>query len=115
MGNGVCRECRGAMTWTRKPKIFCSAPCRQAHTNRRRDRGEKLYDLFMALRYKRDAARRRDVWTKLCRLAESFRDEDVASGIDSTLPLDRQLEKMAHLSGQKLVKVIRRADDRRPE
>lgn len=105
MGKGICRECGAEMTWTRKPKFFCSSACRQEHTNRRRDRGAQMYDLFMALRYDRQNAKGKEVWTKLCRLAEKFHDDDLVQGRESTIPLERVLEQHSYLAAQTLVKV----------
>lgn len=76
MRKGKCRECGCEMTSTRKPKTFCSSECRTAHTNRRRDRGAQLYDLFMAMRYERELAVKLHVWTTMCQLAAEWRRED---------------------------------------
>ncbi len=76
MRKGKCRECGCEMTSTRKPKTFCSSECRTAHTNRRRDRGAQLYDLFMAMRYERSLAIKFGVWTTMCQLAAEWRRED---------------------------------------
>lgn len=108
MRKGTCRECGTATESTRKPKIFCSAVCLNTHTNRRRERGAQLYDLFMAVRYDRAKAKDLNAWTKLCRLAESFHDEDLATGRQSTLDLATVLEKRADLGAQKVVKPKRR-------
>lgn len=108
MGKGVCRECGAAMSWSRKPKIFCNAACRSAHTNRRRERGAQLYDLFMAVRYDRETARETGAWTKLCRMAESFHDADIIEGRNSAIPVRQALAQHSHLNATKLVK-------RRPE
>lgn len=108
MRKGICRECKCETESTRKPKIFCSAACRDAHTNRRKERGAQLYDLFMAVRYDRANAKRLNAWTKLCRMAEAFHDEDLEAGITSTLDLETVLEKRAYLGAQKVVKKSRR-------
>jgi hypothetical protein len=79
MAKACCAECgKGGeeMVSTRKPKTFCSSACRMAHTNRRRERGAELYDLFMALRYERELANKLGVWTMICKLAAEWVAED---------------------------------------
>ena len=44
----VCEECGKAFTRVRTTKLFCSAVCRQAFNQRRRERGAELYDAFMS-------------------------------------------------------------------
>jgi hypothetical protein len=77
-----CRECGkdAGKAPAGRSKFFCSTPCRQAWNNRRRDRGAELYDLFMAMRYDRDAAKDADAWTKMCRMAQLFHEEDQRAG-----------------------------------
>lgn len=43
-------------------------------------RGADLYDCFMALRYDREAAKDAGLWALMCRMAQSFHDEDKAAG-----------------------------------
>lgn len=76
MRKGTCRECGCQTISTRKPKDFCTSACRTNHTNRRRERGAQLYDLFMAMRYERELAVKLHVWTTMCQLAAEWRRED---------------------------------------
>lgn len=71
----ACLEC-GAPTPKRGD--FCSAGCRTDFNNRRRTRGAELYDLYMAHRFERDAAKALGVFQAVNRLASNFRDEDKA-------------------------------------
>lgn len=71
-----CRECGKPVEAKRNTKAFCCTGCRTAFNNRRIQRGGELYDLFMAVRYDRDKAKELELWTKLCRMAQTFREED---------------------------------------
>ena len=75
-----CKECGAEVSSANpaRPKLFCDKACRNAHLNRRRDRGAELYDLFMALRFERDRAAAANVWTLLCDRASAYRDSDKA-------------------------------------
>lgn len=75
-----CRECNGEFKATRSDAQFCGQQCRTDYTNRRRERGAKLYDLFMISRYDRTAAKRDNVWSLMCRMAEQWNAEDKADG-----------------------------------
>jgi len=69
----ACLECA-------KPKQergdFCSTRCRQKFNNRRKLRGAELYDLYMALRFEREAAKDLGVFQLINRMASNFRQED---------------------------------------
>lgn len=73
-----CQECGTAYTARKADQRFCSTACCKVFNNRRMRRGALLYDLFMALRYERKAAYAMGVWKAACRLAEGWRDEDIA-------------------------------------
>lgn len=75
---GTCRECGAEHTSPKAGKLFCSGPCRQTFNNRRLQRGAELYDAFMVIRNQRAIASDRKMWSVMCRMAEYFRDEDVA-------------------------------------
>jgi predicted nucleic acid-binding Zn ribbon protein len=70
-----CLECGGPCETKGE---FCSRACRDDFGNRRKRRGEKLYDLFMALRWDRENATRLGVWRTLNRMSSDFRAEDRA-------------------------------------
>lgn len=70
-----CREC--GHFHDKAKAAFCCTPCRQAWNNRRMQRGAQLYDLFMAVRYQRGLAKVHSLWSIVCRLAQSWREEDV--------------------------------------
>lgn len=78
----VCAECGsdlatpGQNTKMSPTKKFCSAPCRMGFNNRRRDRGAELYDLFMNLRFNREASAKRQVWSLMCSMASAYNDAD---------------------------------------
>lgn len=74
----TCAECSTPYTATRSHSRFCSVKCRREFNNRRQVRGAQLYDLIMLMRYQRAEAKRLQIWTKLCRIAEMFRDEDIS-------------------------------------
>lgn len=57
-------------------KRFCGQPCRLKFNNRRLQRGAELYDLFMSMRYDREAAKRLGVWALMCRMAQQMREDD---------------------------------------
>lgn len=69
-----CREC-GVQHNTKG--AFCCTPCRQSWNNRRLQRGAALYDLFMIVRYQRGVAKLYGIWTIVCRVAQTWREEDV--------------------------------------
>jgi len=67
---------------------FIDAEARQAWNNRRKVRGSQLYDLFMAYRYDRQAAKALGLFSQLCKLAQAWRDEDKMVGRTSFEPLE---------------------------
>jgi hypothetical protein len=71
----ACQEC-GKETRSKGP--FCSAACRYAFNNRRKQRGAELYDFFMDIRHNRDVASKNGLWQKACRLASNWKAEDDA-------------------------------------
>ncbi|MCW6509798.1 hypothetical protein [Lichenifustis flavocetrariae] len=71
-----CLECGAAYQTDKQTSQFCSAACRRAYNNRRQTRGAELYDLFMAHRFDRSAARALRVLSMLNRLASMYREED---------------------------------------
>lgn len=80
----VCRECLTPLEAGHKAsRAFCSDTCKAKWNNRRKSRGADIYDLWMAMRYERDEAKRLGVWKEMCRLSERWHDEDEASGVKS--------------------------------
>lgn len=77
-GQRLCAECGKPYTARREASRFCCPQCRTDFLNRRNMRGAIAYDLFMALRFERDDARRKQVWSAMCRLAADWRNEDNA-------------------------------------
>lgn len=78
-GHRTCCECGTVYAPGRAHEsFFCSSDCRQAWNNRRAKRGAELYDLFMALRYERGLSQVLGLWSLICRMAQAWRDEDVA-------------------------------------
>jgi hypothetical protein len=74
-----CRECGSdiiVVDYNVARREFCSATCRSAFHNRRKQRGAELYSLVMAMRFDRDRAREDGAWSLLCRMASSFKAED---------------------------------------
>lgn len=78
----TCLECRAPIIQPSRggEKRFCCHAHRKAFNNRRSMRGAQMYDLFMAMRYDRQAASDAGVWGYICRMAEQWHDEDVAAG-----------------------------------
>lgn len=79
----ICKECEAAAMATKPGTQFCSQACRTNFTNRRRDRGAILYDLFMAHRYDRARAKEQELFKLMCRAAEEFNRQDKADGRQS--------------------------------
>lgn len=80
MSQTSCRECGSAIVDVRAVAVFCSSACRHAFNNRRSVRGAVLYDLWMALRYDRGAAKAYKIFTLMCALGQQYRQEDVERG-----------------------------------
>ncbi len=94
----VCRECGADLTGRKTGAGFCGRPCRNAYTNRRSERGRQFYDLFMAIRYERKLAKELELWTKLCRMAQDFKEEDDAHGRKSWQDVREVIAKRPDLS-----------------
>lgn len=73
----ICRECGEEFSDAREATVFCKSACRHAFNNRRAARGAVLYDLFMALRYDRGAAKAFKVYSLMCALGKQYREEDL--------------------------------------
>lgn len=71
-----CDECGKDIEVRARPKRFCSDACRWAWTNRRKDRGSQIYDLFMNSRFNRKEASDKGVWAIMCRMASNWKHED---------------------------------------
>lgn len=56
---------------------FCCPDDKRKFNNRRMLRGALVYDFLMASRYERGLAKTLKAWGALCRLAQTFREEDV--------------------------------------
>lgn len=79
-----CRECQKPLDASLKANAtFCGIPCKAKWNNRRKNRGADLYDLWMAMRYERDEAKRHEVWKEMCRLSEGWKADDDKQGIKS--------------------------------
>ena len=73
----TCKECDAALPAdAHKGKEFCSKGCRNSWTNRRRDRGAELYDLFMRHRFERKESKDEKLWTIMCEMAKHWHDLD---------------------------------------
>ncbi len=73
-----CLNCGSRfLAGTRRPE-FCGTPCIKSWNNRRMVRGAELYDLMMILRFEREEAYQKKVWSAMTRLARRYRDEDLA-------------------------------------
>lgn len=72
----LCRECGTSLDGRDKRTVFCSPKCRSTFNHRRQQRGAELYDLFMMLRYERAIAGKYNLWSRMCRLGEIYRDAD---------------------------------------
>lgn len=105
MRKGKCLECGCETISTRKPKLFCCPAHQVAHTNRRRERGAVIYDLFMAMRYERKLSAKLKVWGTMCQQAAEWRREDFAGrdGRPSWGNWREWLEKNGARLGAKLV------------
>ena len=66
---------------------FIDADARQAWNNRRKVRGAQLYDMFMAYRYDRGAAKTLKLFSLMCKVAAEWRAEDAAAKRTSFEPL----------------------------
>lgn len=80
MADRKCAECGGALEGRKAVAAFCSGSCRKAWNNRRAMRGAQMYDLFMAIRYDRKAAKEQGLWSLLCRMAQDWKELDAAAG-----------------------------------
>lgn len=69
---------------------FINADARQAWNNRRKVRGAQLYDIFMAYRYDRGAAKVLKLFSVMCKLAQTWREEDKSLGRTSFEPLRKE-------------------------
>ena len=72
-----CRECGAAyQAPSNRLRQFCSTACRRTFNNRRATRGADVYDLVMSLRFDREEAKARGIFSLLCRMASNFRAID---------------------------------------
>lgn len=84
----ICFETGKTLPETAQPTArFIDADARQAWNNRRKVRGAALYDLFMAYRYDRSAAKTLKLFSVMCKLAADWRAEDKSLGRTSFEPL----------------------------
>lgn len=73
----LCHECNQPMgASTRDERRFCSVRCKDRSNNRRKNRGAELYDLFMNIRFNREAAKEAGLWAVMCRMASEWNAED---------------------------------------
>lgn len=105
----TCLECGNRITEARKPKMFCSTPCRQTFNNRRMQRGAQLYDMFMAMRYERKSAEDHGAWAIMCRMAMDFRREDdlEREGRKSWQPIASVIDRLPVTTKSSDVTIIR--------
>ena len=73
----MCKEFGGPIKPSRQRPMFCCQACRLRFNNRRLERGAQIYDLFMSMRYERGLAKLKGVWAIMCRLAMTWREEDM--------------------------------------
>lgn len=73
-----CIECGERFEAGHRKAEFCCSGHRYEFSNRRRQRGMAIYDVFMAMRYERGLQKLFGLWTLMCRMAEAWRDEDKA-------------------------------------
>ena len=99
----TCRECAAVFEANNANSAFCCRDHRNSFGNRRMQRGAVLYDLFMAQRYERNAARAAGIWSVMCRLGEEWREEDrqKRSGRPSWRPFRDLLEKFPYLKARR--------------
>lgn len=67
-----CCECSATFETNRSDREFCSSNCKAAWNNRRMTRGARLYDLAMDFR----GRRKKGGFTEVCRMIDSFLEED---------------------------------------
>ncbi|ESQ82361.1 hypothetical protein AEAC466_17200 [Asticcacaulis sp. AC466] len=98
----ACLTCGAALRSSSRTIEFCQDACRRAFNNRRAVRGAEFYDLYMAIRYDRSEAKRLKAWTKLTKLARSYREEDMRerNGRKSWKPLKAVLMRHTHLNSK---------------
>ncbi len=60
----------------RATREFCRSACRKAFQNRVALRGVDLFHLFMSMRFDRANAEAEGVWSLMCRLAASYKEQD---------------------------------------
>ncbi len=89
MHKRTCKECQNPFAAKVASAVFCSAPCRKVHSNRRAMRGAEIYDLAMEWRFARDVATERKTYSHLCTLLGRFNDKDKAEGRRSWSPSAR--------------------------
>ena len=87
MSQKICKECGAEYTAKKAHSKFCSTKCRKDYNNRRAVRGAQLYDVFMAIRYDREAATKYGLdRTFISRMGEMFNEEDKGSRVRTVSP-----------------------------
>lgn len=91
-----CLECGQPFEPRNRDQHCCSKACRNAFDNRRGERGRALYDLFMPLRYEREAATKEKAWSLMTAMAADWRAQDQRQrqGRRSWTPLKRQQDRL---------------------
>lgn len=74
----TCAECGEEFPAGVESAEFCSQAHRLAYNNRRRDRGALLYDLYVHLRFNREAAAEKNLRTLVDRMVGIWVEEDRA-------------------------------------
>lgn len=104
----TCRECNKPLRAKARPEAeFCGTSCRISWWNRRRARGGDLYDAFMAMRYDREEARDEGLWALMCRMAQTWNDEDKAAGRQSYYPAKETVQRNVRHKATIMVKAKR--------
>lgn len=97
-----CLECQACIQAHDKRADFCGTACRKTWNNRRMIRGAELYDLFMALRFERGAAKALGIWSLLCRMASWWGQEDRAAGRRTYGDPKRAIERAVRYTGVRM-------------
>lgn len=76
----LCLECTSPLAGKKDLADFCTDKCRKTWNNRRATRGAELYDIFMAIRFRRSVAGGLGLWQLMCRMASVWKHEDDDAG-----------------------------------
>lgn len=98
----LCLECGTPFASADPDAQFCCRACRNRFNNRRMQRGQVIYDLFMPIRFERQDATAFGAWSLMCAAAAQWRDEDQRqrAGRRSWRPLKRQADTLMPFRGK---------------